>query len=596
MGKFCIDFSTNMVDHVSENSTNVLSAKRKLTEPSLIDSKRVFPCDQCAKRFTRHENLTRHKACHSKAEPIPCPYCEIKCKRKDLLKRHIQRFHNDKSVIEEGSKDVLDVKAAASQQEDNMKIVLPSFDAIDVPKAYHPSLRPYFTILPLIPSDFLEHYIEGYFEWFHPVFPFIHQASFNSENVAASFLRSLVVIACLCTGIESDFSMALLFWDSGFHVLQLYLQGDPERVKKAWVFQSRLLFCTASLFEKTACFSGIGHVLLKDLVHESRTFGWTKLNWSVEGDTDISNLIDLECIRRSVFCLYILEWFLALIFNKPPSLSVLELQMPLPISSALWSSKELLSKDYWRPNPLNPRDALSILVNGPLLLEETNISGFVLLFAIFEFIRDEAKLSMIGLPRQPNRSYEIMLQHLKVSMELSNPCAKTSSIFLCLWHLVLTYYYLPDPLFLRSITLTDLESATSYFKDDSWMDDDYISPCMTTYNLTMGWENVIWGLRYAETELTKFKFDLPVPHLTLFRIFLQGLYALRDFDQISTSSLQTFTMLWKKLSTSLNMKEDAQNTAPSTCVKEFSAFVASALDVEGGWGIGPLLTKAFRPT
>ena len=55
-----------------------------------------FQCAVCRSRFTRHENLKRHAALHSRSPGqalLPCDYCKTTFSRPDLRHRHIKRKH-----------------------------------------------------------------------------------------------------------------------------------------------------------------------------------------------------------------------------------------------------------------------------------------------------------------------------------------------------------------------------------------------------------------------------------------------------------------------------------------------------------------------
>ncbi|RLL93463.1 hypothetical protein CFD26_101295 [Aspergillus turcosus] len=55
-----------------------------------------FQCAVCHSRFTRHENLKRHAALHSRSPGqalLPCDYCQTTFSRPDLRYRHIKRKH-----------------------------------------------------------------------------------------------------------------------------------------------------------------------------------------------------------------------------------------------------------------------------------------------------------------------------------------------------------------------------------------------------------------------------------------------------------------------------------------------------------------------
>ncbi|KAF4338391.1 Blue (type 1) copper domain protein [Fusarium beomiforme] len=57
-----------------------------------------FQCQVCSSRFTRHENLKRHAALHSRSSgnaSIPCHLCPATFSRPDLRHRHMKRKHLD---------------------------------------------------------------------------------------------------------------------------------------------------------------------------------------------------------------------------------------------------------------------------------------------------------------------------------------------------------------------------------------------------------------------------------------------------------------------------------------------------------------------
>lgn len=61
-----------------------------------IPSYQRFQCLICHSRFTRHENLKRHAALHSRSRddaPLPCEICHATFSRPDLRHRHMKRKH-----------------------------------------------------------------------------------------------------------------------------------------------------------------------------------------------------------------------------------------------------------------------------------------------------------------------------------------------------------------------------------------------------------------------------------------------------------------------------------------------------------------------
>lgn len=67
-------------------------------DPQSAPPHQPFQCHICRGRFTRHENLKRHAALHSRAEneaSLPCPICQTTFSRPDLRSRHMKRKHPD---------------------------------------------------------------------------------------------------------------------------------------------------------------------------------------------------------------------------------------------------------------------------------------------------------------------------------------------------------------------------------------------------------------------------------------------------------------------------------------------------------------------
>lgn len=65
-----------------------------------------FQCHICQSRFTRHENLKRHAAVHTRSADktsFPCEFCQVTFSRLDLRHRHIKRKHPEK-LVNQGAK------------------------------------------------------------------------------------------------------------------------------------------------------------------------------------------------------------------------------------------------------------------------------------------------------------------------------------------------------------------------------------------------------------------------------------------------------------------------------------------------------------
>lgn len=67
-----------------------------------------FQCHVCQRRFTRHENLKRHAALHSRSagqgSSFNCEFCPLSFSRRDLRHRHVKRKHPEQDATNTTSK------------------------------------------------------------------------------------------------------------------------------------------------------------------------------------------------------------------------------------------------------------------------------------------------------------------------------------------------------------------------------------------------------------------------------------------------------------------------------------------------------------
>jgi hypothetical protein len=67
-----------------------------ISQARAMPSYQPFQCHVCQSRFTRHENLKRHSALHSRSQAeasLPCAFCHATFSRPDLRSRHMKRKH-----------------------------------------------------------------------------------------------------------------------------------------------------------------------------------------------------------------------------------------------------------------------------------------------------------------------------------------------------------------------------------------------------------------------------------------------------------------------------------------------------------------------
>ncbi|KAJ5198173.1 uncharacterized protein N7498_007290 [Penicillium cinerascens] len=54
---------------------------------------RHYACSICEETFTRSEHLRRHELSHRNHKPHACPQCSLTSARKDVISRHVKKFH-----------------------------------------------------------------------------------------------------------------------------------------------------------------------------------------------------------------------------------------------------------------------------------------------------------------------------------------------------------------------------------------------------------------------------------------------------------------------------------------------------------------------
>ncbi|KAJ1529435.1 hypothetical protein ONE63_006213 [Megalurothrips usitatus] len=59
-----------------------------------------FSCHSCEKRYRDYNSLWKHVkfSCGNKAARFQCPLCPVRCKRRDTVKRHMNKFHGPESL------------------------------------------------------------------------------------------------------------------------------------------------------------------------------------------------------------------------------------------------------------------------------------------------------------------------------------------------------------------------------------------------------------------------------------------------------------------------------------------------------------------
>ncbi|KAJ5811674.1 hypothetical protein N7474_007975 [Penicillium riverlandense] len=66
---------------------------------------RHYACSTCEESFTRSEHLRRHELSHRNHKPHACPHCTLTSARKDVISRHVKKFHRPVSTDSPGRRN-----------------------------------------------------------------------------------------------------------------------------------------------------------------------------------------------------------------------------------------------------------------------------------------------------------------------------------------------------------------------------------------------------------------------------------------------------------------------------------------------------------
>ncbi|ORY74604.1 hypothetical protein BCR37DRAFT_202640 [Protomyces lactucae-debilis] len=338
--------------------------RRKLAD----DGRHLFGCEICGERFTRFENLKRHKRNHDATSVEQCPCCKVKCKRPDLLKRHVKKFHpqemerlypkpvpgvpmapQEQFATTDAAQTLTSLAMPAPvdpalqlQHEHNMLINnLHGF----VPTIMQPSSNDLLDRLPEMPftEQQLEEFTALYFQHFHAAFPVLHQPTFAKHFEETPWL--LLPVACIGALYTQDLSYqkkALSVWMNLVSIIKSYDLED-SRTDPIALSLAALLLCYFGIFfgdEQT-------HTAALEL-HASRIFQQRRLGFK-EGpvsamdeqatvDENWQTFLARETRLRLLFGMQLLDMQINTIFGTPSLLMIHELPKDMPCPEVQWDA------------------------------------------------------------------------------------------------------------------------------------------------------------------------------------------------------------------------------------------------------------------
>ncbi|EAW13141.1 C2H2 type zinc finger domain protein [Aspergillus clavatus NRRL 1] len=212
-------------------------------------TKALFHCPHpgCGRSYQRKEHLTRHFASHGQAPACECPFCDKVFSRNDTLRQHVRIHHKDKELkstrtiracshcrarrsrcdgrvpckacTQRGIQCSLGQSSAAAAHahqgtgtpRDSRTDLTVSDSQDEQPGPSDRSITPEQRAEGplLVRKAAILHYVEVYFERFHPVWPFLHRATFDPDLEPPILLQSVIMMGLWMAGEEDTQCKAL---------------------------------------------------------------------------------------------------------------------------------------------------------------------------------------------------------------------------------------------------------------------------------------------------------------------------------------------------------------------------------------------------
>ncbi|KZF19600.1 hypothetical protein L228DRAFT_36905 [Xylona heveae TC161] len=313
-------------------------------------SARPFRCTKCQKAFTRQENLKRHidsRHTASIARKFACLLCEARFSRSDLLKRHIQSCHPSSQSSQSAP--------VAQPAPEFSSLSLEPETSISLEDAPIPSEDGSPRALNLVSRSA----IQNFFDKFLCNFPIIHEPSFELETCPTPMLEVLVCLGSMYSYAKMDCPRSDIY-QSALTAMYKYVEQDRSRYQEGWVLQTFLLL------EYYGIYSGEDSFFLKaQRIHRDLVDAMHELQMSHDGTSsslyddydetrnktcggtfdEIDSLeqkwktfIRLECRKRCIYAIYLLDSEFSILCNLRPMVSALEIKYELPCSEDLWGA------------------------------------------------------------------------------------------------------------------------------------------------------------------------------------------------------------------------------------------------------------------
>ncbi|KAF4777518.1 hypothetical protein HER10_EVM0003024 [Colletotrichum scovillei] len=193
-------------------------------------------------------------------------------------------------------------------------------------------------------------YIQSHFEHYHPIWPLLHQRTFDPERVHWILLLAVAATGCGFSkfGTLSDVFLLQEFLRRSIN-LCLDLDPEPDAASELCLTQAVLLSQIGLMFSGSMSFAEHAQRNMSLLATLCRRAGYFSETQSLSEDivplpANWKRWICAESKRRLVHLSWLLDGQLGLFFDLPPTIPTDLLLLPLPSDEGLWATD---SAEIW---------------------------------------------------------------------------------------------------------------------------------------------------------------------------------------------------------------------------------------------------------
>ncbi|KAF4627828.1 hypothetical protein G7Y89_g10323 [Cudoniella acicularis] len=284
----------------------------------------------------------------------------------------------------------------------------------------------------LPPRHAMECFVQLYFEYFQPIFPLVHQPTFNPSSTSWILVLAVAAVGCRYSKIPESGKCA--------NALQELCERDNSNVRTTWLTQAILLNCMGMTY------SGNRRLLEIAMASRSASVTQCRRNGSLHQSSRPVALNDAtedqvvesrwqawvyeEELRRLGFCTWIYDCQFPLYFDNVPSMKLSELRQQLPSKEALWDAPNSTAwKRHFLHNqpdqPLYLQEALGTLAHGNPISHKLGIfARYIVVHAVYRNVWDMFQYA--STPFFPRLSSDSDLEWNMLALESLNALKPTS--------------------------------------------------------------------------------------------------------------------------------------------------------------------------